>query len=293
MTVTHFAGINTARLAAATEGHPILISYADILRRPGVWERELLPRLEQGVWPSVILDSGAFTVISTPKFHVDIDAYVAFAAKYKHLFSFIVNLDDIAGDVAVSKANHAKLSAAGVGAIPVFHQGESWDVLEDLLQRHSHIGFGFARKVGGKLAFGRNENGAYLKEFFARTFGRAVVHGFACTYWANNGFDFDSVDSTSWIAEYRALSARQGADEPRKSHSVSGLLARILDRFDADDKLALTLGSYATTSVVASSSGREYFKNIIERDSRGQARTVFRRYDPSVLRRVLAQLTFK
>ena len=85
----HFAGINTTPLASATEGRDILVSYADVIRQPGWWERELKPRLEAGRYRSVILDSGAFTVISQG-IVIDVESYAAFAAEHQDLFDVVV-----------------------------------------------------------------------------------------------------------------------------------------------------------------------------------------------------------
>jgi hypothetical protein len=297
-TTTHFAGVNTARLAAATEGRPVLISFADIVRRPGVWANEILPRLRRRAWPSVILDSGAFTVISTPQFRIDAQAYAAFAAEHRDLFDVIVNLDDIAGNLATTHANQATLEAAGVSALPVFHQGEDWSVLEGYLADHDHVGVGFARKPGGRLAHTTTENEAFLVEFFERVGDRARVHGFAMTSWVKKGFAFGTVDSTSWIAEYMAVRRLAPYDEdagalktvvvPREIF-VAGDLANMIQHHGPDELLSLVVDSYAPEGfdlglddddlpgVVAS----------IEDDSRGQARTVFRRYGAA---RLLAKL---
>jgi len=294
----HFAGINTTPLASATEGRDILVSYADVIRQPGWWERELKPRLEAGRYRSVILDSGAFTVISQG-IVIDVESYAAFAAEHQDLFDVVVGLDDIAGDLGTTWRNQATLEAAGVEALPVFHQDEPWEVLEAYAERYDYIGVGFARREGGRLAHGQKENAAFLREFFSRVGDRAKVHGFAMTRWAGKGWPFFSVDSTTWIAEFRALRKQEPCDakidepKPRFSggdHGVSGDLANLLDWYDTAELMELVVDSYdppPVTGKVTLSDGKTYevdeddvaeFEAWIEGDGLGQARTVFRRH---------------
>ena len=214
MTTHHFAGLNTAQFAQVLEGQDVLISYADIVRRPGVWTNEILPRLQVCAYASVILDSGAFTELSDemnnerraakglepkPVFHCDLEAYGQFALDHRDLFDVIVNLDDIRGNLARSQANQSYLEGLGLDVLPVFHQGEPWAELEALLAKHDYIGVGFQRPITGAEEF--------LAQFFARTLG-VKVHGFGMTSWADQ-FPFTTVDSTTWISEY--LSVQYGA----------------------------------------------------------------------------------
>ncbi len=281
----HFAGINTRPLSAATLGRDILISYADVLRS-AYWWTEMKAALEAGRYRSVILDSGAFTVRSDEGFTVDIDRYVAFCVEHQHLFDTVVGLDDIGGDLAATWGNQAMLEAAGIDALPVYHQDEPWAVLEAYLDRYDRIGVGFARKPGGALAHPRRENAEFLREFFRRVRAREGkwVHGFAMTDWANKGWPFNSVDSTTWIYEYRAL-RRQEPYEAEKArptciHAVSGDLANLLDWYEDAELMEITLDSYDPPALRGEADADDVaeFTAWIEEDGRGQARTVFRRY---------------
>lgn len=263
----HHAGINTADLARWSEGHPILISYADIVQRPGVWERELLPRLERKAWPSVILDSGAFTELGDPTFHVDIDAYADFALQFGHLFTFVVNLDDIRGNVDRSQRNLDHLRDRGVPAIPVFHQGEDWDVLEAMVQEGGMIGVGFQRPIRGAKAF--------LNEFFARVDGRVPVHGFGMNSWALQGYPFATTDSKTWICETCAILR----DESPLARDVAALGKAVAAR--------LTAESYRQAPPIQSADDAAWIENA----SHGQARSVFRRYGAKALTAELRRLT--
>jgi hypothetical protein len=258
MNRNHFAGLNTAPIAQALEGRDVLVSYADVVRRPGVWSREILPRLEAGAYGSVILDSGAFTELGDPTFHVDLEDYATFALDHADLFDVVVNLDDIRGDLARSQANQARLEELGVPAIPVFHQGEPWSELERLVETYDYIGVGFQRPIRGARGF--------LGEFFSRVAGRCRVHGFGMTRWAPE-FPFATTDSTTWIAEFRAirvdLALRPGP------HGLRGPSASWAAQAPSSSLYSLVLESYAGPVAWAPRARLE--------DTAGQARTVLTR----------------
>lgn len=307
-TEMHFAGSNTPLLTKALRGESILVSYADIRSRRDWWENTLRPMLEsRRVFRRVILDSGAFTVISAG-ITIGIEEYVAFCREHGHLFDTIINLDDIAGDVAVSEANLAELKAAGIDAMPVFHQDEPFEVLERMVAEHGYVGIGFARHactcggcpkekrkgcLGGRMKYGRKANRAWLAEVFART-GDTKVHGLAMTSWCDE-YPFESVDSTTWIAEYRAVRKPETGhyDKPRGTHGVSGELADLIDWYGDAEYLDLVVGSYRALregGAFAIEAGHEAeLRDWIETRSRGQARTVFRRYGSAA--RVSCMLT--
>jgi len=261
-TKLHFAGLNQESSARGLEGQDVLISYADIIRRPGVWARDILPRLEAGAYGDVILDSGAFTVISAG-ISIDAHEYGRFIEQYGHLFDRIINLDSIAGCIPTTHRNQLTLEgyANGQQIVPVFHQGEDWEILEGYLADHDFICVGFARKPGGKLVGGCQ---AFLDEFFARLQGRAQVHGLAMTKWAASGYDFYSVDSTTWISEKCALARRSFEG----GHGAIGTLGEVLDAIGKEGFFKLTIASYENGVVKGDKWTAE---------AKGQADTVLRR----------------
>ena len=287
MTYRHFAGLNSEDMARATEGEPVLVSYAEILERPRFWVETLLPRLEAGAFERVILDSGAFAVISSGRV-IPIEDYATFVARFGRLFDVVVNLDDIAGDLETTHANQAILEAAapeGVEILPVFHEGEPSEVLEGYLVDHDHIGVGFARVEGGDFANPIAERRAFLAGFFDRVDGRAGVHGFGMTVHALE-FPFESVDSTTWIAEYRGLRKRTPGAAFDGTHGVGGELAgRLADHSDLE-LLEVVVASYSATYRERTwrQGGPEH---ALARDARGQARTVVRRFDAAELEEVI------
>lgn len=266
----YFAGLNTARLAEALEGEDVLISYADILRRSGVWSREIRPRLERGAYRSVILDSGAFTELTERQrgvaepLHVDVRDYGRFALEFGHLFDEIVTLDDIEGDVERSRRNTAHLESLGLQVVPVFHQGEPWSVLEALVRRYDRIGLGVQR-VNGRPAPGAFD---WTAEALERVPSSVSVHGFGMTRFARRLPRMDTTDSTTWIAEFRALRKLDG------THYCRHPLVRELDDWG---RLLLVLRSYAEPE-------RAIVREIPDAVAKGQGRTVLSRFTLRSLR---------
>lgn len=273
----YFAGMNGARLAAALEGRDVLISYADVIRRPGVWSRDILPRLERGAFRSAILDSGAFTELSerlrgkANPLHVDLEEYGRFALDHRHLFSEIVTLDDIAGDLERTRRNTAYLESIGLEVVPVFHQGEPWEILEAYVQRSSRVGLGVQRTSSGSPAAGAFE---WTAEALERIPDGISVHGFGMTRFARRLPRLDTTDSTTWIAEFRALRKSDG------THYCRHPLVRSLDDWG---RLLLALRSYEEPE-------RAIVPTIPDSVAKGQGRTVLRRFTPSSLRAACLEL---
>jgi hypothetical protein len=265
MTILYFAGLNTTPFAEALEGRYVLVSYADVIRRPGVWKNEILPRLQSHTHSGcdrcyrAILDSGAFTELSTPGFHVDVREYARFAYEHRRLFDTTVNLDDIRGNIRRSERNLRILRDHGVDALPVFHQGEPWRVLDRMIAKHGYIGVGFQRPIRGARDF--------LVEFFERA-GDVRVHGFGMTRWARE-FPFHSADSTTWIAEFRALKT----DTRRKiKHYVRKLnviqRARlVLESYEHNRTTRWTADAWGQASTVLTRFGKTEFTRAFLRHS--------------------------
>lgn len=285
----YFAGLNTARFAEVLEDQDVLVSFADIVRRPGVWADEIRPRLEGGVYRSAILDSGAYTELTERArneraiaegrkpphpnpWHTDLGDYGRFALEDGELFDEIVTLDDIEGDVAKSKRNTRYLERLGLDVLPVFHQGEPWAVLEDYVRRYDRIGLGVQRVNGnpGPGAF------AWTSEALERIPLPISVHGFGMTRYARRLPRMTTTDSTTWIAEYRAVRTTElGTPHYCLDRRVRGL--------DDYGRLVLVVRSYREPE-------RAIEREVPDAIAKGQGRTVLLRYSPSSLRATCAEL---
>ncbi len=191
--VVYFAlGLADRLLCEALIGQHVLESFA--------YQNDHYERYRP-TWRSGFLDSGAFSEM-TRGLAIELDEYIAFCQQHGRYYDVIANLDDIRGNVARSQSNHRKMVDAGIQAIPVFHQGEEWSVLDETIAAapERYIGIGFQRPINGAER--------WLDEVFSRVPSDVRVHGFAMTSFLQ--YPFYSVDSSTWVYEWKALMAVQG-----------------------------------------------------------------------------------
>lgn len=159
----------------------------------------------------LMLDSGAFGAWTRGQ-EIKVQDYIAFVKEYGHLFHSIVNLDVIPGDFGRKKTerdveigaersyeNLQEMKAAGIPAVPVFHQGEEWRHLDRLLEDgEPYIGIS---PSGDSISM----NTGWFDQVFERitdSQGRPYVktHGFGVTavpvLWQFPWYSFDSV---TWV----------------------------------------------------------------------------------------------
>ncbi len=284
VTTAHFAGINTTEIAEAAEGHPILVSYASMLDgHGGVIEREVLPRLRAGLYQSSVLDSGAFTVLSQG-ITVSVEEYITFALEHGHLFDQVITLDDIAGDLAVTWTNTAKMIDAGLDPVPVFHGREPWDVLRRYCSKFKRIGLGFFRepsKTGNRVVISKNQGDDMTPDQWLEKAldiceeAGVEVHGFGMVSFATKRGHtrLTTSDSTSWNAEYRALRSRKTTGGDRLG---SGDAADLIANLNNSELMRLAMASY-------DGSGADDEIVALTEDCRGQANTVFNRFNSTEL----------
>jgi hypothetical protein len=186
-------------LLEALKGKPVLESFA--------YQQRTFDRYRP-TWSRAFLDSGAFTEMNSGT-AIDLDAYIAFCLEHGAFYERIANLDDIRGDIDKSRRNHARMLDAGIKAMPVFHQGEPWSVLDEVCAAapEKWIGLGFQRPIQG--------GDAWLADVFSRLPNWISVHGFAMTAYMQ--FPFASVDSSTWVYDWRGLMSvdGQGSDALR------------------------------------------------------------------------------
>lgn len=299
MTIAHLAGVNTTPIATATEGHPILMSYASVIdSHGGVVEKEILPRLRAGMYPSAVLDSGAFTELSQPGFHVSVEQYTEWACEHGHLFNQIIGLDDIGGNLERTFRNNEVMVKAGLSPVPVFHGGgEPFEVLHHYCATFNQVGLGFARVPtanGARIntSPGGQGHGLDHHQWLTRClditelYPEVQVHGFGMTRYATNyafGPDshdrMDTSDSTTWLAEFKALNGHGGSGDTLGN----GLAAELLQGLDRVQRMKIAAASYMATG------GDPGIEEVVA-DSRGQARTCLRRFSVAELEKTIATL---
>lgn len=159
-------------------------------------EADLLGVYPDKVFPEIMADSGAFSAFhSGAKFTVQ--QYGRWLLKWKHLFSWYVNLD-VHYNVAESERNFTTLEEMGLKPTPVYHVYESEKRLAMLCERYPLVA------IGGFAGLKEMKNNAMMRKWL-RIFRigeryNAVFHGFGTTNHRElSAFPFFSVDSTSWI----------------------------------------------------------------------------------------------
>tara|TARA_Y100000310_G_scaffold335424_1_gene417458 strand:- start:3885 stop:4466 length:582 start_codon:yes stop_codon:yes gene_type:complete len=135
---------------------------------------------------------------------IDLGEYREFIEEKSRLYDGIASLDVIS-DWRASMKNWDKLR--DLNAFPVFHEGEPWELLEELSTEQAKK---TALPQGGWLGIGcqrpiiRDRVLAFLDECRRHIKGKCKIHGFGLTGYTA-AFRFDSVDSTSWILGIQQL----------------------------------------------------------------------------------------
>lgn len=148
---------------------------------------------EDCVYRDWVIDSGAFSAYQGGV-TIDLGDYIKTC---KHLLATdpklveVYSLDVIGGDWRESLANTERMWSEGVEAIPAFHKGEPWSVLEQLAKDYPKIA------LGGIALLRRKEKLAFAKQCFARVWPKKI-HGFGCGGGMVLDLPFHSVDATSW-----------------------------------------------------------------------------------------------
>lgn len=194
------------------------------LRTPKTVDKDGYHRCPGGYcWPSraeesldnkylVMLDSGAFSAWyhSTP---IEVAAYIEYIQEFGKYFNSIVALDVIPGVSTSTARTHAGVQAAaqkgrdnyltmrkaGIDPIPVFHQGEDWKWLYQMIDDGA--------KYVGIASHPRATIGTairWLDEVFTRItdeegFPVVKTHGFGETSWRMiSRYPWYTCDSTTW-----------------------------------------------------------------------------------------------
>jgi hypothetical protein len=193
----YFAGVAQHFWCSQFAGHRVLESFADV--------QPLMDRYRP-TFKSMCLDSGAYTEMTTGE-PIDLGAFIDFCQAHGKAYDFIAALDSITGGVEVNIKNWDAMRTRGVEAMPTFHQGEPFSILEDYGHDVKRIGLGFQRPIKNARE--------WLDECFALIPDTVLVHGWAMTSFTD--YPFHSVDSRTWFHELRGLMAveGQGADAMR------------------------------------------------------------------------------
>lgn len=139
---------------------------------------------------SLMLDSGAWTAHTSGK-AIDLDALAEEGKRDE--WDEVVSLDVI-GDANASRTNYERMVALGcTKAMPVFHIGEPWELLDHYVRVAPKVG------IGGVAALTPNVYRPFFDQVFARAWPKKM-HAFGV---ADRStllmFPFHSADASTWI----------------------------------------------------------------------------------------------
>lgn len=158
-----------------------------------------------GSWPAIWADSGAYSAESLGGKEITAEKYADWLEKHVNSLEFYANLDEkryhMSKNVKVGMKNLRYLEKRGFKPVPVFHGGEPWDFLRDLVAEYPYIALGGVAGVKGGSS---SEVWRFYNKCYEIADGKAVFHGFGMTVWdVIKGFPWFSVDSSSWGAGHR------------------------------------------------------------------------------------------
>jgi hypothetical protein len=166
-----------------------LVSFWDYLKQRSAFFQAFDYYRDAG---DVFLDSGAFSAY-TLGVQIVLEEYCAFIEERGlELYS---NLDVIR-DEKGTRANQEAMERRGLRPVPVFHLGEDWGYLEELLDGREYVALGVAATQGEKRC------DAFLEGCFVRAARRwpRKIYGFGITTQRYlERYPFYSVDSASAI----------------------------------------------------------------------------------------------
>ena len=171
----------TQQQAEHAAGMPVLLSFAL------AGGRDWLNKGYQQAWRRILIDSGAYSELTTGK-PIDGAAYADWWPQWEGHADAVAGLDDIAGDWRKSLRNYEAF-----GGFPTFHDTDPPELLDDLIP--------IARERGGWLGIGllppRHGKEAFVRATCDRIPDDLHVHG-----WALRGYSHvrrvDSFDSNNW-----------------------------------------------------------------------------------------------
>jgi hypothetical protein len=182
-------------------------------------KREKILRLLDsiGYKPNILLDSGAYSAMTTGK-EVALTAYMKFVKDNQDLVNNYIALDVFEKE-NITKAYYDIMKEEGLNPIPVFHYGFSESLLSYYIdQGETYIAF------GGTVGIANKSKVAEWVKYYCWLYPGIKFHLLGSTsHKIMDNCDLESVDASSWI-----LRAVNG--EPKHIHSKKGRMEYIMRR---------------------------------------------------------------
>lgn len=160
------------------------------------WEIPLIKQCE-----FFLLDSGAFTFMNNCKTNVDFDAYltsyIEFINKHDIKYFFELDIDAVVGLEEVERLRKRLETETGKKCIPVWHKSRGKEKFIEMCKEYDYVAIGgiVTKEI-------KPVEHKYFKWFIdtAHSYG-CQIHGLGFTNLKGLYiFNFDSVDSTSWVS---------------------------------------------------------------------------------------------
>lgn len=178
-----------------------------------VYLQEFSGRRYTNRFGKMMLDSGAFSAWKSGKV-IDMAALVAETRNPRWDESVTL---DVIGNGPASLDNALRMKAMGSPAYPVFHYGESWDILDRYREEFW--------KVGLSCRFGEPSSASY--KWIAECFRRAWPYRFHSFGWVApdllKSYPFHSADTASWVlspstrGQWRAFGGKMSVRGSKKN----------------------------------------------------------------------------
>lgn len=137
------------------------------------------------------LDSGAFTAMTEGR-PVRVEDFIARVRDLRASDPQLVEVFalDVIGDAAASMVNYRAIERAGIDAIPTYHYGEPWEVLDELARSYPKVAIGgVARRL--------SQREEWAERCLQRVWPKRV-HGFGYSAPSLARLPFHSIDASTW-----------------------------------------------------------------------------------------------
>lgn len=174
----------------------VLESFYGIEKKPFILEK-----IKKKKWKMFLLDSGAFTFMNSFKGTVNwekyINSYIDFINKYDIQYFFELDIDVIVGYENVKKIRKYIEQRTGKKCIPVWHKSRGLDEFIAMCKEYDYVSIGGI--VIGEIT---RADYKYFPQFIKIAHeNNCKIHGLGFTNTKElQKYQFDTVDSTSWLA---------------------------------------------------------------------------------------------
>lgn len=209
-----------------------------------------------------LLDSGAFTYmekiktdknLSASQFEKYVDDYIDFINKWDIEYFFEMDIDVVVGLEKVEEYRKRIEEGTGKKTIPVFHRERGKDYFIKMCKEYDYVA------IGGLVGTGYSKKHHKYLQWFVETAHQynTKIHGLGFTSVEGlKRYNFDTVDSTSWLSGSRFASFVRWNPIEKK-----------LEKIDKPENRRMKKGAYKKIDTVA---GREWIKfgNYLEKHNK-------------------------